>query len=91
MKRRDFLQTTAAASVLPVLMGGFPIGAYGYSPELAALTNATAQTDRVLVLIQLNGGNDGLNMVIPVDQYPALMNARSRSICVCALHQAVRS
>ncbi|MCB2409255.1 DUF1501 domain-containing protein [Hymenobacter lucidus] len=77
MKRRDFLQTTAAASVLPALLGGFPIGAYGYSPELAALTNAATQTDRVLVLIQLNGGNDGLNMVIPLDQYPALMNARS--------------
>jgi uncharacterized protein (DUF1501 family) len=77
MKRRDFLQTTAAASVLPVLMSGFPIGAYGYSPELAALTNAASQTDRVLVLIQLNGGNDGLNMVIPLDQYSALMNARA--------------
>ncbi|SHJ37548.1 Por secretion system C-terminal sorting domain-containing protein [Hymenobacter daecheongensis DSM 21074] len=76
MKRRDFLQTTAAASVLPVLLGGLPIGAYGYSPELAALTNATSQTDRVLVLIQLNGGNDGLNTVIPLDQYSALMNAR---------------
>jgi uncharacterized protein (DUF1501 family) len=76
MKRRDFLQTTAAATVLPALLGGFPIGAYGYSPELAALTNAATQTDRVLVLIQLNGGNDGLNMVIPLDQYSALMNAR---------------
>ncbi|WP_165699324.1 DUF1501 domain-containing protein [Hymenobacter jejuensis] len=76
MKRRDFLQTTAAASVLPVLMGGFPVGAYGFSPELAALTNAAVDTDHVLVLIQLNGGNDGLNMIIPLDQYSALMNAR---------------
>jgi uncharacterized protein (DUF1501 family) len=76
MKRRDFLQTTAAAAVLPALMGGFPIGAYGYSPELYELTGGATQTDRVLVLIQLNGGNDGLNMIVPLDQYSALMHAR---------------
>ncbi|GAB4049275.1 DUF1501 domain-containing protein [Spirosoma litoris] len=32
--------------------------------------------DRVLVLIQLVGGNDGLNTVIPVDQYGAYQAAR---------------
>ncbi|SMB93947.1 protein of unknown function DUF1501 [Hymenobacter roseosalivarius DSM 11622] len=57
-------------------MGGFPIGAYGYSPELYQLTGGVTQTDRVLVLIQLNGGNDGLNMIIPLDQYSSLMKAR---------------
>jgi uncharacterized protein (DUF1501 family) len=34
-------------------------------------------TDHVLVLIQLNGGNDGLNTVIPLDQYSNLSAARS--------------
>ena len=33
-------------------------------------------TDRKLVIIQLNGGNDGLNMVIPLDQYSNLFKAR---------------
>ena len=77
MKRREFLQTTAAASVGTALLSGLPIGAYGYSAQLAALTNATTQSDKVLVIIQLQGGNDGLNMIIPLDQYPALMAARS--------------
>jgi uncharacterized protein (DUF1501 family) len=76
MKRRAFLQTSAAATTGVALLSGFPIGAYGYSPELAALTNAATATDKVLVIVQLQGGNDGLNMIIPVDQYAALAAAR---------------
>ena len=77
MKRRDFLQTTGAAVTGAALLGGFPIGAYGHSAELAALTNAAAALDKVLVIVQLQGGNDGLNMIIPLDQYPALLAARA--------------
>ncbi|RYY16058.1 MAG: DUF1501 domain-containing protein, partial [Cytophagaceae bacterium] len=77
MKRRDFLQATAAATAGAAVLSGFPIGAYGYSPELAALTNAATATDKVLVIVQLQGGNDGLNMIIPLDQYSALMAARA--------------
>ncbi|SDY38616.1 DUF1501 domain-containing protein [Hymenobacter psychrophilus] len=77
MQRRHFIQTTAAAAVVPTLLGGLPLGAYGFSPELYALTGGATQTDRVLVLVQLNGGNDGLNTVLPLDQYSALMNARA--------------
>ena len=36
----------------------------------------TTATDHVLVLIQLNGGNDGLNMVIPLEFYSNYYNAR---------------
>jgi len=32
--------------------------------------------DRVVVLIELHGGNDGLNMVIPMNQYGAYYNLR---------------
>ena len=77
MKRREFLQATAAASVGTAFLSGLPIGAYGHSAQLAALTNAATASDKVLVIIQLQGGNDGLNMIIPLDQYPALMAARS--------------
>ena len=34
-------------------------------------------SDHVLVLIQLNGGNDGLNTVIPLQYYDAYHNARA--------------
>ena len=76
MKRRNFLKNVAPLVVLPGLINGFSFKAYGALPLLDALANA-GNTDHVLVLIQLNGGNDGLNTVIPLDQYSAYTNARS--------------
>ncbi|WP_127130969.1 DUF1501 domain-containing protein [Pseudoflavitalea rhizosphaerae] len=77
MKRREFFsQTLPAAITLPGLFKGFSVKAYtGSSPLIRSLL-ATTETDKVLVLIQLNGGNDGLNMVIPVEFYAGYQNAR---------------
>jgi uncharacterized protein (DUF1501 family) len=77
MDRRHFLTRAVPATTLPFLIHGFAVQAYGRSPLLEALTKAAFQTDRVLVLIQLNGGNDGLNMVIPRDRYAELTAART--------------
>lgn len=76
MKRRDFIKNTVPVAVMPALLGGYSVTALGNSPLLQALAGATL-TDNVLVLVQMNGGNDGLNMVIPLDQYSNLSNARS--------------
>ena len=77
MKRRDFLKTTVPATILPAVIGGFSIKAFGEdSPLHALLANAT-ETDHVLVIVQLAGGNDGLNMVIPRDNYSSYYNART--------------
>jgi uncharacterized protein (DUF1501 family) len=78
MKRRDFLAATSSF-LLPVMVDGFGVKAFGEnSPLVQSLmqTNALAQ-DRVLVMIYLNGGNDGLNTVIPLDQYTQYSNLRS--------------
>ncbi|HTY00900.1 MAG TPA: DUF1501 domain-containing protein, partial [Bacteroidota bacterium] len=79
MNRRDFLQHTLSAGTVSFMLGGFTVKAYGRTPLLDALLSA-ADVDRVLVLVQLIGGNDGLNMVIPLDQYPQLMAARSNIV-----------
>lgn len=81
MKRRDFLGKTLPAGVLlPSLINGFSLKAFGSSSLLAAMTGAAEETDHVLVIIQLNGGNDGLNMVIPLDSYDNLALARPNII-----------
>lgn len=77
MKRRDFLKYTAPAAVLPAIINGFSIKAFAASPLLAALEGAGADNDHVLVMIQLTGGNDGLNMLIPLDVYGKYQAART--------------
>ena len=71
MKRRKFLQTTSAASI-PLVLSGMKVGALPKSSFFPTINDS----DRVLVLIQLNGGNDGLNCLIPLDQYSNLSNVR---------------
>jgi uncharacterized protein (DUF1501 family) len=77
MNRRTFLRRAIPVSTIPFLIGGHALQAFGRSPFLDGLASLAAATDRVLILIQLNGGNDGLNVVIPRDQYTALAAARS--------------
>ncbi|MFV1981523.1 MAG: DUF1501 domain-containing protein [Rhodothermia bacterium] len=46
------------------MLAGSPVRAFGKTPLLQQL--GLLETDRVLVLIQLSGGNDGLNTVVPI-------------------------
>ncbi len=62
--RRDFLiQSGLVAAGGAMMLNGTPVRALGGSSLLSHL--AQLETDRVLVLIQLSGGNDGLNTVVP--------------------------
>ncbi|MDX1685164.1 MAG: DUF1501 domain-containing protein [Saprospiraceae bacterium] len=73
MKRRSFIQTSSTLS-LPFVIGGSPLKAIGKS-ALSSIING--DSDRVLVLINLAGGNDGLTTMIPLDQYDNLAAVRS--------------
>jgi len=79
MRRREFLKNTLpAAAVLPAVVDGYSVKAFNSnSPLMQALMNPAIETDHVLVIVQLSGGNDGLNMVIPISTYSDYYNARS--------------
>ena len=63
--RRQVLKGLGLGAAGAALWGGaVPARAFAGSPLLGAL--GRAETDRVLVLVQLVGGNDGLNTVVPV-------------------------
>ena len=72
MKRRSFLRNSSLLT-LPVLVNGFELALL---PKAAAFNHMNSDSGRVLVLIQLDGGNDGLATLIPTDQYDTLVNHR---------------
>ena len=62
--RRQFMLTSGLASLGSALFAGnMPVQALANSPLLEAIANA--DNERVLVIVNLSGGNDGLNTVVP--------------------------
>jgi uncharacterized protein (DUF1501 family) len=72
MRRRDFIKAVAPITML----GGFRIDALARLPFMGALQGAI-DNDHVLVIVQLVGGNDSLNTVIPLEHYGDYVAARS--------------
>ena len=76
MDRRRFLATAA------VTTSAAPLAALARTP-VAALTGplfaaaGSDPSDRVLVLVNLVGGNDGISSVVPLDQFDELMAVRA--------------
>jgi uncharacterized protein (DUF1501 family) len=76
MKRKAFIKNTILGVALPTFLNGISLKALAGSPFFHGLSSYMAD-DRVLVLVQLSGGNDGINTVISIDQYNAYINARA--------------
>jgi uncharacterized protein (DUF1501 family) len=66
--RRDFLKKLPLAMSIPFTIGGIPLRVLGEGSSLARMAAASGN-DRVLIILQLAGGNDGLNCLIPVEKY----------------------
>ncbi|GIV53064.1 MAG: hypothetical protein KatS3mg038_3585 [Candidatus Kapaibacterium sp.] len=66
MRRRDFLRTATAlaTSAAATSIAGIPVRA---SSPILSLPPRVMESDNVLIIIQLFGGNDALNTVIPAE------------------------
>ncbi len=75
MNRKYFLKQTAA--VAPLIVAFNPLAAAQKS-FLRSLMMEETNRNRVLVLVEMIGGNDGLNTVIPIDKYNILSEPTCR-------------
>ncbi|WP_169976811.1 DUF1501 domain-containing protein [Tautonia rosea] len=84
LHRRQFLRSSLAASSL-VSMGGATIP--GFLARSAQAARVANPDDRILVVVQLVGGNDGLNTVVPhgIDGY--VRNRRRLRLPTGQLHR----
>ncbi len=62
-------------SAAGLTLAGIPVNLLGSGSGLKSMAAASVN-DKVLVFIQLHGGNDGLNTLIPISQYDAYYNLR---------------
>lgn len=72
--RRSFIQALGLAGGGSMLLGGSAISATSPSPLAVAL--AENENDHILVIIRLEGGNDGLNTIVPIYDYASYANLR---------------
>jgi len=67
LSRRDFLKSGLVFGVgAQALASGYAAVPDVFARAVLSAKNAAVQNDRVLVMIQLGGGNDGLQTVIPI-------------------------
>jgi len=74
MKRRNFLKLTAPTVAAPFVLGNMSLTALGEN-ELPIDPCALA-TDRAIIVIKLGGGTDGINLVVPINQYDTYAGLR---------------
>ncbi|MGE3802518.1 MAG: DUF1501 domain-containing protein [Candidatus Kapaibacterium sp.] len=67
MRRRDFLKRIPPVLATPFALHGLRLQGLAETNRLYEGLAKIGETDRVLLIIQLEGGNDGLNTVIPFE------------------------
>ena len=75
MKRRKFIQLTSSGSLAGFMLNGHLVSAFTRTKLLTNISEDVIR-DRSIVMIQLSGGNDGLNTIIPKNQYDKYANIR---------------
>lgn len=79
MKRREFLRHACHSMAVPGLMSTIGLNQVN-GQSFQRFLQLAQETDRVLVMIFLEGGNDGLNTVVPLDKLSVLNTVRPHVI-----------
>jgi len=74
--RRSFLQALGFVGAGSMALGSSGL-TYAANNKLSAGLN-TADSENILIIIRLFGGNDGLNTIVPLNQYDLYANLRPR-------------
>ena len=75
MKRRKFIQLSSTGSLAGFMLNGHMVNAFTRTKLLDNVSEDVIR-DRCIVMIQLSGGNDGLNSIIPKNQYDKYASIR---------------
>ena len=75
MKRRKFIQLSSTGSLAGFMLNGHMVNAFTRTKLLDNVSEDVIR-DRCVVMIQLSGGNDGLNSIIPKNQYDKYASIR---------------
>jgi uncharacterized protein (DUF1501 family) len=78
MKRRNFLKILPSAAITPFVVDGFHLRPFANRRMAGILGSCDGLDERSIVLIQLKGGNDGINTLIPINQYDTYANLREQ-------------
>lgn len=74
--RRKFLKKLPVAMSIPFTIAGMPVNLMAEN-ALTKMARSSLDNDRVLIILQMHGGNDGLNCLIPVTDYELYYSKRA--------------
>ena len=78
MDRRKFIKKMSiVGAAAPFLINGIPLRALGSTSVFNKLLNKADNNGKIMVMIQLHGGNDGLNTFVPLNMYDEYYNVRA--------------